>query len=90
MCSNLTSVKKNTMYANSQTQQVYTITLPMDIFGELTVNSRQKPEWLWQSRDMALPLMSVKASSSIMEATQTGLVVEERTWASQTQKRQLS
>ena len=84
MC--LTSVKKNTVYARSQTQQVYTITLPTDTLGELTVNSRQKPEWLWQSREMALPLMSVNASSSIMNAAKTGRVEETRTLAKGTQK----
>lgn len=42
----LTCVKKNTAYETSQTEQVYTITFPMDTLEELTVNSLQKLEWL--------------------------------------------
>lgn len=67
----LTSVTQNTAYARSQTQQVYANTFPIDILAELTVNSRQKPEWLWQVRDIGLPRMSVNASSSILNADKT-------------------
>lgn len=77
MC--LTSVKKNTAYAKSQTEQVYTNTLPMDTLEELTVNSLQKLEWLWQFRDIALPLMSVKVSSPIMQARNTNTGSKEKT-----------
>lgn len=64
----LTSVTQNTAYAKSHTQQVYANTFPIDILAELTVNSRQKSEWLWQARDIALPRMSVNTSSSILNA----------------------
>lgn len=67
----LTSVTQNTAYAKSQTQQVYAKTFPIDILAELTVNSRQKPEWLWQARDIGFPPMSVNASSSILNADKT-------------------
>lgn len=64
----LTSVTQNTAYARSQTQQVYANTFPIDILAELTVNSRQKPEWLWQARDIGLPRMSANTSCSILNA----------------------
>lgn len=69
MC--LTSVKKNTVYAKSHTEQVYTITLPIDTLEELIVNSLQKLEWLWQFREMALPPISVNASSAIIQTHNT-------------------
>lgn len=59
-------MKKNIAYANNHIKQVYTITLRKDSFGEVTVNSLQKAEWVWQSKEIELPFMSVNSSSAML------------------------
>lgn len=63
--SKLTSVMKNTAYANNHITQVYIKILRRDNFGVLTVNSRQKSVCDWESRVIAFPFMSVNSLTSI-------------------------